>query len=165
MSFSIISTFKTIFEHALSLARVSFACPLCYNLRVICKGQDNLEIWRMKILMKNSAENLNFGASTRWKIEEGLGLNAEDFENWLWRRKRQTIAIYNWHCCRRFSDFMKKKREMRTIREAISLRLKVIGYWFCRRFYAVGKVAEVRSEPFGQSESRGTYLGGGLQCI
>lgn len=69
-------------------ARASIFARRAYESRVICEGQDNPATQRMKRLMENPAEHLNFGASTRWKTVKGLvpkGLDPEDFEKWLWR--------------------------------------------------------------------------------
>ena len=64
-------------------ARASVFAQRAYESRVICEGQDNPETRRMKRLMGNPAEHLNFRASTSWKTVKGLmpkGLDPEDFE-------------------------------------------------------------------------------------
>ena len=72
-------------------ARASVFAQRAYESRVICEGQDNPETQKMKKFMKNPAEHLNFGASTRWKTVKGLvpkGLDPEGSEKWLWRQGR-----------------------------------------------------------------------------
>ena len=69
-------------------ARASVFARKAHELRVMCEGQDSPETRRMKKLMENPAEHLNFGASTRWKTLKGLvpkDLDPKGFEKWLWR--------------------------------------------------------------------------------
>ena len=64
-------------------AQVSVFVEREHKLRVICEGENNLEMWKVKNLMKNSAGYRNFEVSMRWKTVKGLvpkGLNAGGFE-------------------------------------------------------------------------------------
>ena len=72
-------------------ARASVFARRAYESRVICEGEDSPETRKVKNLMENPAGHRNFGASTRWKTAKGLvpkGLNASEFERWLWRQGR-----------------------------------------------------------------------------
>lgn len=62
-----------------------------HKSRVICEGEDSPETGKLKNLMENPAGHRNFGTSTRWKTTKGLvpeGLDAGEFERWLWRQGR-----------------------------------------------------------------------------
>ena len=72
-------------------ARASVFARMAHESRVICEGEDSPETRKVKNLMDNPAGHRNFGASTRWKTAKGLvpkGLNAGEFERWLWRQGR-----------------------------------------------------------------------------
>ncbi|KAG6997745.1 SET domain-containing protein 5 [Physcia stellaris] len=72
-------------------ARASVFAGRGYKSRVICEGEDSPETQKVKNLMENPASHRNFGASTRWRTAKGLvpkGLNADEFERWLWRQGR-----------------------------------------------------------------------------
>ena len=72
-------------------ARASVFAGRAYKSRVICEGEDSPETRKVKNLMENPAGHRNFGASMRWKTAKGLvpkGLDAGEFERWLWRQGR-----------------------------------------------------------------------------
>lgn len=72
-------------------ARASVFAGRGYKSRVVCEGEDSPETQKVKNLMENPASHRNFGASTRWRTAKGLvpkGLNADEFERWLWRQGR-----------------------------------------------------------------------------
>ena len=69
-------------------ARANVFAERGYKSKVICERQDSLETQRVKNLMENAAGHRGFGTSTRWKTAKRLvpkGLNAGEFETWLWR--------------------------------------------------------------------------------
>lgn len=72
-------------------ARASVFAKRGHKSRVICEGKDSPKTRKVKNLMERSAGHRNFGASTRWKTAKGLvpkGLDAGEFERWLWRQGR-----------------------------------------------------------------------------
>ena len=72
-------------------ARASIFARRAHKSRVICEGEDSPETRKVKDLMENLAGHWNSAASTRWKTAKGLvpkGLNAGEFERWLWRQGR-----------------------------------------------------------------------------
>lgn len=72
-------------------ARASVFATRGYQSRVICEGEDSPETRRIKSLMENPAGHMNFGASKRLKTAKRLvprGLDAGEFEKWLWRQGR-----------------------------------------------------------------------------
>jgi SET domain len=72
-------------------ARASAFAERAYQVRVICEGEDNPQTGHVKNLMENPAAHRNFGASKRWQTAKKLvpkGLDANEFEKWLWRQMR-----------------------------------------------------------------------------
>lgn len=72
-------------------ARASVFARKAHESRVICEGEDSPETRKVKNLMEIPASHMNFGFSTRWKTAKGLvpkGLDAGEFERWLWRKGR-----------------------------------------------------------------------------
>ncbi|KAI9653330.1 MAG: hypothetical protein M1829_001315 [Trizodia sp. TS-e1964] len=70
-------------------ARASAFAERGHGARVACEGEDSPETLRIKSMMENPARHRNFGASKRWRTAKGLvpkGLDADEFEKWLWRR-------------------------------------------------------------------------------
>jgi hypothetical protein len=70
-------------------ARASVFAERGHRSRVICEGEDSPETRKIKNLMENPAQHVNFGVSKRWKTAKGLvpkGLDTGGFEKWLWRQ-------------------------------------------------------------------------------
>jgi hypothetical protein len=70
-------------------ARALVFAERAYEARVVCEGEDSPLTQKMKSLTRNPAGHLSFGvASKKWKTSKSQvpkGLNANGFENWLWR--------------------------------------------------------------------------------
>jgi hypothetical protein len=69
-------------------ARASIFAGRGYNARVAYEGEDSPETARIKGLMEHPAGHASYGASKRWRTSKGMvpkGLDAEEFERWLWR--------------------------------------------------------------------------------
>lgn len=73
------------------LARGSVFAARGYEARAVCEGEDSPETKDLKNLVEDPTGHPNFGASVKWKTAKGMvpkGLDAGEFEKWLWRRGR-----------------------------------------------------------------------------
>ena len=71
-------------------ARASVFAGRAYQSRASCEGEDSSATQKVKKLAKDPAGHRNFGISRRWKTAKGLvpkGLDAGEFERWLWRQR------------------------------------------------------------------------------
>ncbi|KAF2274865.1 SET domain-containing protein [Westerdykella ornata] len=72
-------------------ARASVFAERAYKIRVICEGEDSLETQRMLSFARNPASHPTFGiCSFGWKRSRAMvpkGLDAEQFEEWLFKMK------------------------------------------------------------------------------
>lgn len=66
-----------------------------YEMKVMISGEDSPEAQKVKGFMEVPARHVDFGESDEWETSKRLireGLDAEEFEKWLWR-KRVRILI------------------------------------------------------------------------
>jgi hypothetical protein len=72
-------------------ARAKVFAERAYRTRVLLEGDDSQEPKRLKQFMEQPSTHRLYGTTMKWRQEPNKipqDKSAEDFETWLWRRKR-----------------------------------------------------------------------------